>query len=59
MGKSKKKDTGNTIKKEDFIDFLASATPDEINALIRDKGKPPKLIEPMIFFKDRPNTQVE
>lgn len=42
-----------TIEKEDFIKFLASATPEEVNELILEKGKPPKLIEPMIFF-DRP-----
>lgn len=44
-----------TIEREDFIDFLASATPEEVNQYILEKGKPPKLIEPMIFF-DREKT---
>lgn len=39
-----------TIEKDDFIQFLASATPEEVNQYILEKGKPPKLIEPMIFF---------
>lgn len=43
------------IKKEDFIEFLASASPDEVNKFIYEKGKPPKLIEPMIFFKKEEN----
>lgn len=39
------------IEKDDFIDFLASATPEEVNSFIKEKGKPPKLIEPLVFFK--------
>ena len=45
-----KKKKSFTIEKEDFIKFLVDATPEEINKLILEKGKPPKLIEPMIFF---------
>jgi hypothetical protein len=47
------------VVRENFIEFLASATPEEINTMIREKGKPPKLIEPMVFFKDRKNKQSE
>lgn len=50
MTKNKQQLTGS-IKKEDFIDFLISATPEDINKMILEKGKPPKPIEPMIFFK--------
>ena len=49
----KEKKTNYKIKKEDFIDFLASASPEEVNKLILEKGKPRKLIAPMIFFKDK------
>lgn len=39
-----------TIDKDNFIDFLANAKPEEINQYIREKGKPRKLIQPMFFF---------
>lgn len=39
-----------SISKEDFIEFLSSATPEEVNALITEKGKPRKLYEPIIYF---------
>lgn len=45
-----KKKVKNKMEKEDFISFLASATPEEVNNLIAEKGKPRKLIYPMIFF---------
>ena len=38
------------VEKENFIQFLASSTPEEINQYILQKGKPPKLIEPIVFF---------
>lgn len=41
------------IQRDEFIQFLASCTPEDINNLIAEKGKPPKLIEPIIFFKDK------
>ena len=49
------------IAKEDFIKFLASATPDEVNQYIMEKGKPRKLIEPIIYFdkKDSNNKRDE
>lgn len=47
-----------TVKKEDFIKFLSSATPEEINKLISEKGKPRKLIEPLVFFNN-PQSKIE
>ena len=49
----KEKSYMQTITRENFIKFLAEATPEEVNQLITEKGKPRKLIETMIFF-DRP-----
>ena len=48
-----KKDSKNNkpiIAKQDFIKFLASATPEEINNYIAEKGKPARLVEPLIFI---------
>ena len=45
------------IAKDDFIEFLSEATPEEVNKLILEKGKPRKLIEPMIFFKKQDEKQ--
>lgn len=39
------------IDKENFIEYLSSMTPGEINDLIATRGKPPKLINPIHFFK--------
>lgn len=39
-----------SINRQDFIDFLASSTPEEINKYILEKGKPRKVIHPMFFF---------
>lgn len=36
------------IRKENFLNLLASMTPDEINQLIIEKGKERKLIDPLI-----------
>lgn len=47
------KSTQFKVSKDDFIDFLATATPEEVSDMIAKKGKPRKLIEPMIFFKDK------
>lgn len=55
--KSKKK-SNKTIdinKKNNFINFLLSATEEDINKLILEKGKPPKLIKPMFFYKNENN----
>ena len=37
-----------TKNKDEFIKKLASMTPEDINTLIRDKGKKPKLVKPLI-----------
>lgn len=50
---NKAKNNKPTIKKEDFIEFLMSASPEDINKYIREKGKPAKLIEPIIFINDK------
>ena len=36
------------VRKENFLNLLASMTPDEINQLIIEKGKERKLIDPLI-----------
>lgn len=51
--KNVKKTSKYAIKKEDFIEFLASFSPEDINNYILQKGKPRKLIEPMIYFKNK------
>lgn len=51
------KKTKFKIDKEDFIAFLASASPEEVNALIEEKGKPRKLIQPIIFFDSKENSK--
>lgn len=43
------------VEKENFIQFLASSTPEDINRYILQKGKPPKLIDPIIFFDKENN----
>jgi hypothetical protein len=45
------KDKKPRISKENFIDFLSSATPEEINDLIVNKGKPPKRYTPLFIYK--------
>lgn len=53
----KEKSYMQTITRDNFIKFLADATPEEVNRLIIEKGKPRKLIEPMIFFDNKPNAE--
>ena len=45
-----KKEDKPKISRENFIEFLAHSTPDEIDRYILEKGKPQKLIDPIIFF---------
>ena len=40
-----------TYTKEDFIKILASATPQEINKIISERGKEPNKI-PLVVFMD-------
>ena len=44
------------INRDDLIHFLSSATPEEVDALIKEKGKPRKPVEPMIFFNKNNTT---
>ena len=53
----KEKSYMQIITRDNFIKFLAEATPEEVNRLITEKGKPRKLIEPMIFFDNKPNAE--
>ena len=41
-----------TIDKDNFINFLASATPEEVNRYILEKGKPRKLDSPLYYIGD-------
>lgn len=54
-----KKSVKPIIQKQDFIKFLASATPEEINRYIAEKGKPARLIEPIIFFEEKQKSMNE
>ena len=47
-----------TISKNNFIDFLASATPEEVSQYIREKGKKQKLINPVFFFDKEDNKNI-
>lgn len=46
-----------SIDKKDFIDFLASATPEEVNKYILEKGKPRKVIWPIFFYPREEDNQ--
>ena len=48
MNKSKNKK--ETISKDNFIEFLANSTPEDVNNLIKEKGKPPRMICPIFFY---------
>lgn len=50
MEKSKKIKTPE-VSKEDFIEYLSSATPQELNDLIANKGKPRKPYSPFYLFR--------
>lgn len=39
------------MKKESFIEILKSCTPEDINEIIKEKGKEPKLTKAIIFIK--------
>ena len=39
------------MKKEPFLELLSRLKPDEINKLIQEKGKPPKLVNPIVIDK--------
>lgn len=39
------------MKKSDFLNLLLSITPEQINTIIREKGKEPKLVRGVIYDK--------
>ena len=53
MGKNKKVKNPE-LSKEEFIEFLASATPQELNDFISNKGKERKPYSPFYLFRDKP-----
>lgn len=46
------------MNKENFLEFMASSTPEEINNYIQEKGKPRKLFCPIFYFTN-PNKPKE
>lgn len=46
------KNNSERISKDNFINFLATSSPEEINEFIQREGKPKKPIIPIIFFDD-------
>ena len=57
--KNNKNNKKPSINKRDFIDFLANATPEEVNKYILEKGKPRKTIQPMFFFDKEDNNKID
>lgn len=53
----KQKPNKPKVAKEDFIEFLSSATPQDLNQLILEKGKPRKTHCPIIFSKKKENQE--
>ena len=47
---TKKKDDRAKIDRTNFIEYLASMSPNEINKLISEKGKKPRPIQPIYFY---------
>lgn len=45
------------IAKEDFINILCSLSVTEINEIIKQKGKPPKPIRPILVIRDLPRNK--
>lgn len=47
---TKNKTPSNKYSKEDFLSILSTLSIEEINDIIREKGKKPKLIVPYIYL---------
>ena len=47
------------LSKEEFLEFLSSATPQELNELISNKGKERKLYNPFYQFRNTEEIQEE
>lgn len=39
------------MKKSDFLKLLLSVTPEQLNKIIKEKGKEPKLVRGVIYDK--------
>ena len=46
----KNKSCKKEINKDNFIDFLCQSTPEDLNKLILEEGKPIKAYNPIILF---------
>ena len=57
MNKKSNKPECPGITRGDFIAFLSSATPEEINNVIAEQGKPAKKIDPLIRYGKRETKQ--
>lgn len=42
-------------EKDNFLKVLSAMSPDELNTLIKEKGKKPKLVKPIIRFTQNSN----
>lgn len=40
------------MKKSEFLELLLSLSPEEINKIIQEKGKEPKLVRGVIYIKE-------
>ena len=40
------------MKKSDFLKLLLSVSPEQINKIIKEKGKEPKLVRGVIYDKE-------
>ena len=57
--KSNDKEPKPVVSRNNFINFLASATPEEINQYISEKGKPGKLIDPMNIYSEKKKKEIQ
>ena len=39
------------MKKELFLELITRLKPEELNKLIQEKGKPPKMVNPIVIDK--------
>lgn len=48
----KSKDTKVKYNKDNFLSILSTLSIEEVNTIIREKGKEPKLIVPFVFIEE-------
>lgn len=56
---SKKKNDKPELSKDELIEFLASATPQEVAELISNRGKPRKLYNPFYTFRNKDDESIK